>query len=262
MKKTLLLSAFLLFVVFSSFSQSQKTSFNWLTGVWKINTNSGFIVESWEQVNDSLYKGKSVMVKGKDSILQESLEISKKDTTWYYTSTVVGQNNTQPVSFKIIFQRFGEFISENPAHDFPQRISYRRYLPMLMFASIEGNNKGRYSKRNFNFYQEDKNELFSYTLTPMPAHSNAAANDTIIANAFKKHLKFIDSLGSKNIVILGGHTNPAPDKSGNRTIIIKAADVDKAKAIIAKDPAIVSGTYKGELLPFTIQSWYPGNLGR
>lgn len=262
MKKLLSLPVFLLLVIFSSFAQTQKTNFNWLTGVWKINTGSGHIVESWQQVNDDLYKGKSMMVKGKDSTLQETLEISKNDTTWYYTSTVVGQNNSQPVSFKIIFQRVGEFICENQAHDFPQRISYRRYLPMLMFASIEGNNKGRYSKRNFNFYQEDKNELFSYMLTPMPAYTNAAAGDTIISNAFKKHLKFIDSLGLRNIVIMGGNTSSTPGNSGNRVIIIKAADMDKAKDIIAKDPAILFGTHKGELLPFTLQSWYPGNLGR
>ena len=111
-------------------AQTSKPDFSWLAGVWKINAGSGFIVESWQQVSDNLYKGKSMMVKarlpdgqGKDSTLQETLEISKKDSTWYYTSTVAGQNNNQPVSFKIIFQRFGEFISENPAHDFPQRIS-------------------------------------------------------------------------------------------------------------------------------------------
>ena len=246
----------------SSFAQTQKADFRWLTGVWKINTGSGAIVESWEQINENLYKGKSVMVKGKDSTLQETLEISKKDTIWYYTSTVVGQNNNQPVSFKIIFFRFGEFISENPAHDFPQRIAYRRYLPMLMHASIEGNNKGRYSKQNFNFYQEDKNELFSYTLTPTPLFTNAAAGDTIISNAYKKHLKFIDSLGFRNMVLFGGYSVSASGKPGPETIVLKAADMDKAKAIIVKDPALLSGTHKGELVPFTINSWFPGNYGR
>jgi len=153
MKKLLSLLVFLLLGIFSSFAQTQKTSFNWLTGVWKINIGSGYIVESWQQVNDDLFKGKSVMVKGKDSTLQESLEISKKDTTWYYTSTVTGQNNNQPVSFKIIFQRIGEFICENPAHDFPQRIAYRRIKNQL-FASIEGKRNGKYGKQNFDFTGE------------------------------------------------------------------------------------------------------------
>jgi uncharacterized protein YciI len=192
----------------------------------------------------------------------KATEISKKDSSWYYISTVTGQNNKQPVAFKIIFQRFGEFISENPAHDFPQRISYRRYLPMLMFASIEGNSKGRYSKQNFNFYQEDNNKLFSYTLTPTSLFTNAAAGDTIISNAYKKHLKFIDSLGFRNIVLLGGSTNPSPGKSGTEIVVLKAADMDKAKVIIAKDPAILSGIHKGELFPFTMNNWYPGNYGR
>lgn len=243
-------------------AQQQKTDFRWLTGVWKMNILSGAIIESWEQVSENLYKGKSVRVKGKDSTLQETLEIVKRDTTWYYVSTVNGQNNNQPISFKIIYHRFMEFICENPAHDFPQRISYRRYLPMMMHASIEGNSKGRYSKRNFSFYQEEKKELFSYTLTPLPFFINAPATDTVIQNMYKRHRWFIDSLGYYDIVLFSGSINTVPDKQQSETVVLKAADIDKAKAIVAKDPAILSGTHKGELLPFTMHSWFPGNYGR
>ena len=262
MKKSICTFSLTIFFAAVLNAQQQKVNFNWLVGVWKMDLLSGAIIESWEQVDENLYKGKSVRVKGKDSTLQETLEISKKDTTWYYTSTVVGQNNNQPVSFKIIYHRFSEFICENPAHDFPQRIAYRRYSSMMMHASIEGNNKGRYSKRNFSFYQEEKNELFSYTLTPLPAFINAPTTDTVIHNAYKKHRWFIDSLGYYDIVLYSGSINTVPDKQQSETVVLKAMDIDKAKAIIAKDPAVLSGTHKGELLPFKIHSWFPGNYGR
>ena len=262
MKKSICTFSLTIFFAAVLNAQQQKVNFNWLTGVWKMDLLNGAIVESWEQVDETLYKGKSIRVKGKDSILQETLEISKKDTTWYYTSTVVGQNNNQPVSFKIIYHRYSELICENPAHDFPQRIAYRRYSTMFMHASIEGNNKGKYSKRNFSFYQEEKNELFSYTLTPLPAFINAPATDTVINNLYKKHRWFIDSLGYYDIVLFSGSIKTVPDKQQSETVVLKAADINKAKAIIAKDPAVLSGTHKGELLPFTIHSWFPGNYGR
>jgi hypothetical protein len=260
--KFFILFLFILVSYASSLAQTRKVDFNWLVGTWKMNLLGGANIESWEQVNENLYKGKSVRVKGKDSTLQETLEISKKDTVWYYTSTVVNQNNNQPISFKIIYTRPGEFISENPAHDFPQRIAYRRYQSMFMHATIEGNNKGRYSKRNFDFYQEDKNELFSYTVTPTPGFANALATDTIIQKNYKKHQWFIDSLGYYDIVLFSGSNNVPPQKQQPETVVLKAMDIDKAKAIIARDPAILSGTHKGELVPFTINSWFPGNYGR
>lgn len=126
----------------------------WLVGTWKINTGNGFIIEQWKQVNDSTLQGKSMFVKAAgDSVLQESLELSYRKGVWSYVSAVVGQNKGLPVAFKLIYLGRTEFISENPAHDFPQRIAYRR-VKNTLFASIEGNRKGKYNKQNFDFTTE------------------------------------------------------------------------------------------------------------
>jgi len=126
----------------------------WMVGTWTLNTGKATIVENWKQVNDSTLKGKSVIVKSSnDTLMQESLELAIRKGQWSYTSTVQGQNNNQPVFFPIIFLRGAEFISENPNHDFPQRIAYRRIRKQL-FASIEGKENGRYSKVNFDFVCE------------------------------------------------------------------------------------------------------------
>jgi hypothetical protein len=134
---------------------SQKAvSMAWLSGTWKIDTGRGIIVEKWKAMNDSTLYGKSLFVKSQgDSVLQESMELSLRKGQWTFTSTVQGQNNNQPVSFKVIFARGTEFISENPEHDFPQRIAYRRVKNNL-FASIEGRKNGKFGKQNFDFISE------------------------------------------------------------------------------------------------------------
>lgn len=113
----------------------------WLVGTWKMNTGKGEIIEVWTQVGDQFH-GKSVMVKsGTDSTLLETLIISNTSGTWEYRSTVVGQNDGKAVAFAIAFIGRSEFVCTNPAHDYPQRIAYRR-IDNNLFASIEGTLRG------------------------------------------------------------------------------------------------------------------------
>jgi hypothetical protein len=111
-------------------------------------------LEQWQIANDSTLIGKSLFVKnGTDTIPQETIELAFRNGEWFYIPTVINQNNAQPVRFKVIFSKGTEFISENPAHDFPQRIAYRRIKNQL-FASIEGKKNGKYGKQNFDFVTE------------------------------------------------------------------------------------------------------------
>lgn len=151
---TLLLCLFCLFITQNANGQKAEV-FKWLVGTWTLKTGNGQIVEGWKMLNDSTFQGKSVFVKnGQDSVLQESLEFSFRKGSWFYISTVLGQNNNQPVAFKMTYQRGPEFICTNAEHDFPQRIAYLRLSPTQLLASIEGSRNGRFSKQNFNFIQE------------------------------------------------------------------------------------------------------------
>jgi Domain of unknown function (DUF6265) len=144
---------FYLLGILNAYSQ-KADAFKWIIGNWKINAGSGTIVEQWQIINDSTFAGKSYFVKnGTDTIPQETIELSFRNGDWHYIPTVKNQNNNQPVAFKIIFLRGTEFISENPVHDFPQRIAYRRIKNQL-FASIEGKRNGKYGKQNFDFVTE------------------------------------------------------------------------------------------------------------
>ena len=133
-----------------AFAQQNKVV-QWMLGVWKINTQRGTVVEIWETKDDSTLQGRSVFIKSNnDTIPQERIEMAYRNGDWYYIPTVSNQNEGKPVSFKVILLKPNEFVSENPEHDFPQRIAYRR-IKQTMYASIEGKRNGRFSKQNFDF---------------------------------------------------------------------------------------------------------------
>lgn len=144
------------FILYAAVLQAQNSGpFSWLEGNWRINTGKGILVESWKRINDSTLSGASFFIRGgKDTIPQETIELSLRNGNWNYIPVAKGQNNDQPVVFVVIFQKGTEFIAENKAHDFPQRIVYRRIKDGL-YASIEGSKNGKYNKQNFDFTLPD-----------------------------------------------------------------------------------------------------------
>jgi fructose-specific component phosphotransferase system IIB-like protein len=151
-KKYILLPVLLLAGLWAGAQKAE--AFKWLAGNWKIDRPNGTILESWTIVNDSTLAGKSVFIKNNtDTIPQETIELAYRKGQWYYIPVVKGQNNNQPVQFTVILVKGTEFISQNPAHDFPQRIAYRR-IGKQVFASIEGSRNGKYAKINFDFTGE------------------------------------------------------------------------------------------------------------
>jgi hypothetical protein len=141
----------------SSVAQSAD-SFKWVTGTWKLSTKRGVIVEKWEVKNDSTISGETVLTQSDGKTLpQEKMEIVFHAGGWWYVVTVVNQNQGKPASFKIVFMKGQEFIAENPNHDFPTRINYRRIGDQL-FASIEGRQGQRINKINFDYTAEKSGE--------------------------------------------------------------------------------------------------------
>jgi hypothetical protein len=152
LKLKLILGILILLVLKINAQKSEQLK--WMIGSWKINTGNGIILEEWKIKDDSTFIGTSVFIKkGVDTIPQESIELSFRNGDWFYTPTVASQNNAQAIPFRVIFIKGTEFISENPEHDFPQRISYRRINTQL-FASIEGRKNAKFAKMNFDFSSE------------------------------------------------------------------------------------------------------------
>ncbi len=143
---------FCCFMVSMAIQAQSKKSPDWLVGEWKLTLkNNKTLMESWAKASDSLFVGESKMVAPDGSITpQETIRLQLKADGWHYQPTALGQNENQEVDFKVIFISGTEFIAENPAHDFPQRIQYRRIGDNL-YASIEGKNGNEYGKINFDY---------------------------------------------------------------------------------------------------------------
>lgn len=121
----------------------------WLIGTWKIITPEGQLYEVWTKNNDSLFTGKTCMIINNDTGFTEEITLKMSGNEIFYIPVVNGQNQNQPVSFKLSSDLNGEFIFENPQHDFPQRIIYRNPKPDSLHARIEGNYNGEFRKEEF-----------------------------------------------------------------------------------------------------------------
>jgi hypothetical protein len=109
----------------------------WMPGHWEEKyTSMERFHESWEKVNDTFFIGKGAYLKGNDTMFKENLAILVKDTAIYYRV-----NNS--VHFRLISNKEGDHIFENPQHDFPQRIIYKHTSESVLYARIEGKQNGK-----------------------------------------------------------------------------------------------------------------------
>lgn len=115
----------------------------WLIGTWVNHTGHGTVYEEWVQVNDSVLSGKSYTTDEGDTSVLETLLLLREKKHLVYIPVVAGQNDGKPVRFKseIITDTLLTF--ENPAHDFPQKISYKKFGNDSLEAAISGMQEGR-----------------------------------------------------------------------------------------------------------------------
>lgn len=121
----------------------------WLAGKWQQTIKEGTLFENWEIVSQDSMAGVSGLINGKDTIVSERIALTFKEGTVIYSPTVNGQNNNQPVPFKLTRSTADSFIFENPAHDFPSMITYARINTDSMVATISGKPGGKPMSESF-----------------------------------------------------------------------------------------------------------------
>ena len=127
------------------------TKLSWMIGTWEMKTSGGSIYEVWKTESDSSFLAKNFKIGAdQDTMVFETIRLVQRNNNVYYIPTVSNQNNQQPVEFTITSARKNEFIAENKAHDFPQRIGYIRKDDTLE-GWIDGQLNGQYAKRTFPF---------------------------------------------------------------------------------------------------------------
>lgn len=116
---------------------------SWLLGKWENKLGEGKIVENWNKTNDSVYTAESFFIKGKDTLHVEKIVLIQNNDDVFYIATVQGQNMNQPVEFKLNQENEGSFSFENPTHDYPQKIEYKKVTDSQMSATVSGKQEGK-----------------------------------------------------------------------------------------------------------------------
>jgi hypothetical protein len=123
---------------------------NWLVGQWENKTPEGLLTETWTKDNDSTFSGQTYFIKNeKDTVHSESIVLTQTKDELIYRPTVKGQNNDEPVDFKFTTDTENSFTFENPKHDFPQKIVYKKVNDNSLVATISGTQQGKQSSESY-----------------------------------------------------------------------------------------------------------------
>lgn len=175
-------------------------SLSWLSGEWKRtglpDGDSGH--EYWRVEGTTLIGTGSTHRKGRAPFM-EQLRIEVNEEEVFYVADTPG--NKAPIRFKIVEQTDNAAAFENPEHDFPNRISYRREEDRL-YAEISGS--GRSIK--FEFERATKDDSVRHiSLEEQPMH-NLINWFEIPAADFERALRFYSGVlrVTSEVVEMGG----------------------------------------------------------
>jgi hypothetical protein len=108
----------------------------WLAGCWELRTATRVVLEMWmPPTGDLMLGGSRTVIGGGVTREFEHLRIRARGDTLVYTAIPSGQREAD---FRSTSVTADAFVFENPAHDFPKKISYRRVTPDSVVARVEG----------------------------------------------------------------------------------------------------------------------------
>ncbi|MES2411479.1 MAG: DUF6265 family protein [Bacteroidota bacterium] len=122
---------------------------NWLIGNWEQKLPDGILKETWTKQNDSTFSGDSYFINTKDTVHFESIKLVQKAEELTYNATVVGQNEDEPVAFNLTSDVNNTFTFENPAHDYPRKITYKKVASDRLIATISGKQQGKHTQESY-----------------------------------------------------------------------------------------------------------------
>jgi len=112
-------------------------NFDWLLGNWKrINDKAGKqTYENWIKISESSYQGLGYTMQESDTIWKETISLSRANNGWVFG--VKGEDESEPIIFKLTEIVKDGFICENKENEFPKKIKYSKSGEKLM-ANVSG----------------------------------------------------------------------------------------------------------------------------
>jgi hypothetical protein len=137
----------LLVAPLSAQAPSSMDALSWITGTWRGTLGSAVIEEHWRAPQGGRMLGLSSTVSGDRMVAFEFLRIEQRPEGLFY---VAQPNGWPPTDFKLTRLAGQEAVFENPQHDHPKVITYRRDGDSLT-ARIEGDQRGQHAVQEFRF---------------------------------------------------------------------------------------------------------------
>jgi hypothetical protein len=127
---------------------SQEVSLSFMKGTWKVSDKAVF--ETWKSSEANILVGEAYTLKEDETKkIAERLAIRKVKKEIVYSAIVPNQNEGKAIDFKLNQIDENTFSFENPDHDFPKKIIYKKVTDNELFVVVQG---------------KDITEVFSYTL--------------------------------------------------------------------------------------------------
>ena len=115
----------------------------WLLGDWMAEGERTTFHETWTESTPQTFEGAGIERSKPDGAEKggETLRLVEMSGGVFYVSKVT--HNTLPVAFRLTVCDAGSYVFENPAHDFPRRLEYRRDgEDRLVVRVSDGGDKG------------------------------------------------------------------------------------------------------------------------
>lgn len=127
----------LIFAIVCAFTKENGIAeLQFLEGTWKVENKKDY--ETWKKAGDTILEGCSYKIRDEKKITIEYLTIRKVGNKTIYTAKVVNQNGGQPVDFPLNKDVKDKVSFENPNHDFPKKIQYKRIDKTTLFVEVLG----------------------------------------------------------------------------------------------------------------------------
>ncbi len=121
----------------------------WLSGDWETAPGRLQIDEHWTKVAGNSLIGMSRTVAGGRTVFFEYLRIEARGADIFYVAHPKAR--TPGTDFKLVKLTAQEAVFENPAHDFPKRIIYRKNADGALTARIEGDGTEKEKPQDFQY---------------------------------------------------------------------------------------------------------------
>ena len=121
-------------------SKPRIEALEWMSGCWTLASTQATIDEQWMRPAGGTMLGMSRTVRGGKTTEYEFLQIRETTNGLEYVAKPLGQTEA---TFPVKTIEASAVVFENLAHDFPQRIIYRKTGENTATARIEGTRSGQ-----------------------------------------------------------------------------------------------------------------------